>query len=161
MGQRLTGSLARGLSWVAAACLVVMMSITVVDVVLRGAFRQPVFGTYDIVEAMLVAAVFLALPEVFLRDQHVTVDVVDQLVPGFVARLLKIVAALLSLGFVAALGWNMIGPARDAWQFGETTLDLKLPIWLFWAPMLLGIAGSVAALVAFLLRAIEGGTDVG
>ena len=73
--------LARGLSWAGAACLVVMMGITVVDVVLRGTFRTPVFGTYDIVEVTLVGVIFLALPEVFLREQHVTVDVIDQIVP--------------------------------------------------------------------------------
>ena len=161
MGRRWMDGAARSLSRAASFCLVVMMGITVVDVVLRGAFRQPVFGTYDVVEVMLVAVIFLALPEVFLRDQHVTVDVVDQLVPAWATRLLKAAAALLSLGFVAALGWNMIAPARDAWQFGETTLDLKIPIWLFWAPMLLGIAASVAALIAFLFRTVGSGRNAG
>jgi TRAP-type C4-dicarboxylate transport system permease small subunit len=153
--------LARGLSWAGAACLVVMMGITVVDVVLRGTVRLPVFGTYDIVEVTLVGVIFLALPEVFLREQHVTVDVIDQVAPAPVTRALKMLAALATLGFVGVLGWNMLGPARDAWQFGETTLDLKIPIWIFWAPMLLGIAASVVAMLALLVRLAGARRDVG
>ena len=153
--------LARGLSWAGAACLVVMMGITIVDVVLRGTLRLPVFGTYDIVEVTLVGVIFLALPEVFLREQHVTVDVVDQVVPPPVTRALRMLAVLTTLGFVGVLGWNMLGPARDAWQFGETTLDLKIPIWVFWVPMLLGIAASVVAMLALLVRIAGAGRDVG
>jgi TRAP-type C4-dicarboxylate transport system permease small subunit len=152
--------LARGLSWAGAACLVVMMGITIVDVVLRGTLRLPVFGTYDIVEVTLVGVIFLALPEVFLREQHVTVDVIDQVVPPPVTRALKMLAVLTTLGFVGVLGWNMLGPARDAWQFGETTLDLKIPIWVFWVPMLLGIAASVVAMLALLARIAGAGRDV-
>ena len=152
---------ARGLSWAGAACLVVMMGITIVDVVLRGALRLPVFGTYDIVEVMLVGVIFLALPEVFLREQHVTVDVIDQVVPPPVTRALRMLAVLATLGFVGVLGWNMLGPARDAWQFGETTLDLKIPVWGFWVPMLLGIAASVVAMLALLVRIAGAGRDVG
>ena len=153
--------LARGLSWAGAACLVVMMGITVVDVVLRGTLRLPIFGTYDIVEMTLVGVIFLALPEVFLREQHVTVDVIDQVVPAPVTRALKMLAALATLGFVGVLGWNMLGPAHDAWQFGETTLDLKIPIWVFWMPMLLGIAASILAMLALLMRLAGARRDVG
>jgi TRAP-type C4-dicarboxylate transport system permease small subunit len=161
MLHRLMDRLARGLSWAAALCLVIMMGVTVVDVVLRGALRTPVFGTYDIVEVMLVGVIFLALPEVFLREQHVTVDVVDQIVRGWATQLLKIIGALLSLGFVAVLGWNMLGPAGDAWRFGETTLDLKIPVWVFWGPMLLGIAVSALAMIALLSRLLRERADVG
>jgi TRAP-type C4-dicarboxylate transport system permease small subunit len=152
--------LAQALSWAGAICLTVMMLATILDVGLRAVFGTPVFGTFEMVELMLVGVVFLALPEVFLKDQHVTVDVVDQVVPARVSRLLKSAAALLTLGFVAVLGWNMTGPALDAARFGETTLDLKLPIWIFWAPMLLGLAASLLAALVSLLRVIGGSGDV-
>jgi TRAP-type C4-dicarboxylate transport system permease small subunit len=159
--DHLVGRLARGLTWAAALCLVVMMAATVVDVVLRAAFNLPVFGTFEVVELTLVGVVFLALPEVFLKDQHVTVDVVDQVAAPGVVRLLKTAAALLTLAFVVVLGWNMLAPAGDAMRFGETTLDLKLPIWLFWTPMLIGMAASLVAVLAFLFRLLGGNPDVG
>jgi TRAP-type C4-dicarboxylate transport system permease small subunit len=138
-----------------------MMGATMVDVVLRATFNTPIFGTFEVVELALVGIVFLALPEVFLKDQHVTVDVIDQVVAPSVVRALKIVAAFLTLAFVTLVGWNMIGPAADAAKFGETTLDLKLPIWLFWAPMLIGMAASFVAVLAFLFRLLAPRRNVG
>jgi TRAP-type transport system small permease protein len=87
--------LTRLLSHAASICLVVMMGVTVVDVVGRWLFAIPIFGAFEVVGVMLVGTIFLALPETFLRDQHVTVDVIDNLVPAAAKRLLQVIAALL------------------------------------------------------------------
>ena len=158
--ERWAGWLARGLSWTAGLCLAVMMMVTIADVALRAAFNRPVFGAFEAVELLLVCVVFLALPKVFLNNDHITVDVIDQVAPAKVARTLKAVAALLTLVFVALLSWNMIGPAFDAMRFGETTLDLKAPIWVFWLPMLLGLGASLLGVLAVLRRVIGSSDDV-
>ena len=145
----------RLLSRTASGCLIVMMGVTVADVIGRSLFATPIFGAFEIVGIMLVGTIFLALPETFSRDQHVTVDIIDQAVPSSVRRACRIIAALLSLGFVAVMTWTMVRPASDALRFGEVTLDLKMPLWVFWGPMLLGMAASTAALVAFLVRLLR------
>ena len=72
---------ARLLTRVAAIFLLAMMALNVVDVGLRSGFNAPIFGTYEIIEFLLAAAAFLAIPEVFLRDQHITIELIDQVVP--------------------------------------------------------------------------------
>jgi TRAP-type C4-dicarboxylate transport system permease small subunit len=144
------------MSRLAGVCLVLMMAVTIADVLRRSLFGKPIFGSFEMVEIMMVASIFLALPETFYRDQHVTVDVVDQVVPVPVKRALQTLAALLSLALTAILAWNMVSPALDAMRYGETTLDLKMPLTVFWVPMLVGMALSALAMAVVLVRLVTG-----
>ena len=55
------------------------MLVTVADVLLRTFFGIPVRGVLELVELGLACTIFVALPAVFLRDEHLVVDVVDHL----------------------------------------------------------------------------------
>ena len=69
----LISAAARFVSRVAAVLLIGMVAINVADVALRSGLNAPIFGTYEIVELMLAAVAFLAIPEAFLRDQHIAI----------------------------------------------------------------------------------------
>ena len=143
-------ALARLLTRIAAVFLVAMMLINVVDVGLRTTINAPIFGTYEIVEFMLAAVAFLAIPEAFLRDQHITIELIDQVLPERVTDFLRAFGALCSMIFVGLLTWHMVRPALDYIEFNEITMDLQLP--LIWKAVLIitGIAVAVlAALVMF------------
>ena len=136
--------------WLASAFLAAMMLLTVADVVLRGAFNRPLRGTYELVELFLCATFFIALPAVFLRDDHIVVDSIDRYVPRLVPWL-KRIAGVITVVMLALMVWQGVIAARNAWSFGDVTADLSLPKILFWIPLLFGLAGgAVAALLATL-----------
>lgn len=142
---------ARFLTRVAAVFLLAMVAINVVDVGLRSGLNKPIFGTYEIVEFMLAAVAFLAIPEVFLRNQHITIELIDQIVPARVADWLRAIGSLVAVVFVTLLAWHMVQPALDFIEFDEITMDLQLPLIWKAALILTGIASAiVAALVLFL-----------
>ena len=90
---------------------------------------------------------FVALPAVFLRDDHIVVDSIDRYVPRAVPSLRRL-AGLLAVAMLALLTWQGAIRARDAWSFGDVTADLSLPRILYWIPLLFGLGGgAVAALV--------------
>jgi TRAP-type C4-dicarboxylate transport system permease small subunit len=135
---------------VAGVALLVMVLALVADVAMANLFRQPIVGTFDLVETTLVVLVFLGFPATFLRNGHIAVDVIDHLVsPDAVARL-KRLASLSSLAFLLFLAYQMLRPAYDAWQFGERKQELGLPLWVVWIPMIVGIVISAVALIAAL-----------
>lgn len=148
--------LARLLAWAAAAFLAAMMMVTVIDVVLRSVFNTPVFGTFDLVELFLVAAIFLALPETFRREEHVLVDLVDHVAPAGAVRWLRLLAAGLAVVFLALMLWHAIPPAKDTYVFGDRTLDLEIPRFLHWIPILLGLAAALLTALSLLFRAVGG-----
>jgi TRAP-type C4-dicarboxylate transport system permease small subunit len=141
-------------SAVAATALAVMVLAIVVDVAMANLFKQPISGTFDLVETTLVILVFMGFPATFLRNGHIAVDVIDHFVsPAAVARL-KWVAAAVSMFFLLFFAWQMASPALDAFKFGERKQELGLPLWVLWIPMILGFVLSAVALVAVLVPAL-------
>ncbi len=143
---------ARFLTRVAAVFLIAMVAINVVDVGLRSGFNAPIFGTYEIVEYMLAAVAFLAIPEVFLRDQHITIELIDQILPERVIDWLRAFGTIVAFVFVALLAWHMVQPALDYIEFNEITMDLQLPLIWKAALILTGITAAVVTAFVLLLR---------
>jgi len=143
--------LSRSVSWAAAAFIFAMMMVTVADVLLRSLFSLPIFGTFDLVELFLVAAIFLAVPETFRREEHVVVNVIDHLVPPRVTQTLRVTGIVLATGYLALILWNSVGPAYDTYRFGDETLDLGLPRFIHWIPILFGTAAAILVLLRVLL----------
>lgn len=129
-----------------------MMLVTVGDVALRAMFNVPIRGTAELVEFGLACAVFFGLPAVFLRDEHLVVDLVDQLAAPRVVRLLDLGGALVSLGVLAVMGWQMLPVARAMHEFGDVTSNLSIPKIYYWVPVLLGVFASAAATASFVAR---------
>jgi TRAP-type transport system small permease protein len=143
---------ARFLTRVAAVFLFGMMTINVIDVGLREGINAPIFGTHEIVVLMLAGVAFLAIPEVFLRDQHITIELIDQLIPARAAAWLRAFGSLCALVFVTLLAWHMVRPALDYIEFNEITMDLQIPVIWQAGLVLTGIAIAVVAAFVLLVR---------
>jgi TRAP-type C4-dicarboxylate transport system permease small subunit len=142
----------------AAIFLAGMLLLTVADVVLRTVFNYPLRGVYELIELMLAGSFFLALPCVFLRDDNILVNTIDEFVPRIVPAL-KRIALLLSVLTFAVLVWQGWDAAWDSYEFHDVTADLSLPKFWHWTIVLFGM--SLAALAAFfmLFRSDDKGVD--
>jgi TRAP-type C4-dicarboxylate transport system permease small subunit len=130
----------------AALCLSAMMLITVADVALRALANTPLRGTYEWVELLLTGTFFFALPAVFLRDENIVVNLVDDSLPRAVPWLKRFGLALAAviLAVMARQGWLS---ARDVYEFNDVTADLGIPkIWHYLA-LLIGVGGACAAAI--------------
>lgn len=151
----LISAAARFASRVAAVFLLAMVAINVADVGLRSGLNAPIFGTYEIVELMLAAVAFLAIPEAFLRDQHIAIELIDQVVSPRAVDGLRVFGTLCVLTFLALLTWHMVQPALDFVEFGEVTMDLRIP--MIWKAVLIlaGVGLSCVAVCAILVRDVS------
>jgi TRAP-type C4-dicarboxylate transport system permease small subunit len=129
-----------------------MVLLTVADLALRAFFSYPIQGMLELIELGLACTIFLALPAVFLRDEHLVVDVIDQFARPRVVRLLDLAGALVSLGVLVVMAWQMLPLARTMHEFGDVTSDLSIPKIVYWIPVLFGIAASALATLVFLAR---------
>ncbi len=128
-----------------------MMLLTVADVVLR-AFRMPIVGTFELIELGLACAVFLALPAVFLRGEHLVVDAVDYFARPATTRVLDLAGACVSLAVLAVMVFRMVPLARDMHELGDVSAMLAIPKIVYWIPVLLGIAVSALMTAVFIAR---------
>ena len=88
----------------------------------------------------LVAATFLGSPYVLIRKGHVGVDLVPTALGGRRRAALNVLAALLSLAFLAILTWSGWHYFHEAWQ-GRWTTDTvwALPLWIPLLPLPVGM----------------------
>ena len=137
--------------WTASVFLAAMMLLTVVDVTLRAVFNIPIRGTYELIELLLAYTFFVALPAVFLRDENIVVNVVDDLAPRWVPALKRLAAAL-AVVVLAVMAWQGWLAARDTIAFHDVTADLGLPRALHWIALLVGVIGAAVAALAMGFR---------
>jgi len=135
----------------AGLCLAGMMLLTVVDIALRSAFSTPIRGVYELVELLLAGTFFFALPAVFLRGEHIVVDLIDGIAPAYIP-LLKRIASMVGVAILALMAWRGALAARDTLMFGDVTADLGLPRIWHWAALLIGVLGACLAALGVALQ---------
>jgi TRAP-type C4-dicarboxylate transport system permease small subunit len=129
--------------WLAACALTILMLITVADVFLRYLFNSPVRGSYDMVESMLIVFVFNSMAAGFFLRRNVVIDLIDSAVGRRATAVLIRIADLLSVVCLGLLLWAMLGPALQAYDYGDRKLELNLPIYVLWILAFLGAAGTI------------------
>jgi TRAP-type C4-dicarboxylate transport system permease small subunit len=138
---------------VAAVVLFCLMALTCVDVVARYFFNSPVYGGFEITEMLLAVLIFSGLPLVTLRNEHVTVDVLDPITPQWLFRAQHVAACLVGLVSTAYLAWRLWLRASALHAAGETTAQLKFKLaYLTYAMSILMACTAVALLVLALRR---------
>jgi TRAP-type C4-dicarboxylate transport system permease small subunit len=127
------------------------MVFTTVAVVMRQAFDTPVLGVIDIMELALVGMIFIALPGVFLRDENVTVDVIDHFVPRKVRVVLRFFGLAVTLAFLVTVLIQTIPQMLDKWEYGEVTMTLGINRYIHWMPIIFGFSLSSIATVCVMI----------
>ena len=136
------------LEGVAGATLFGMMLLTTADVTGRYFFNSPILGAVELTQLMLAALVFLSLPVVCWRQEHISVDLLDAIFP---ARLIWVREVIVNLLVTAAL-WVMArrvwALAERAFEWGDVTEFLRIPY-----GYLIGLIAIMLALSALLTLA--------
>ena len=146
---RMARLLDRTLGYLLAALVFVMMVLTFVDVVGRQAFNAPVPAGFEVTELLMGYTVYLGLPLVCARQEHITIGLLDHLFKG-AARLTQGVV-LNGLFGVLTLIWT-----REVWihanklaSHNEILMFMKIPIAPFVYAMC--VFTLLAAVVFFVL----------
>ena len=149
MEARVARLLDHTLGYLLAALVFIMMLLTFVDVVGRQGFDAPVPAGFEITEILMGFTVYLGLPLVCARREHITIGLLDHLFKGKVRRVQGIV--LNTLFGVLTLVWT-----RELWVHAgklaaqsEILMFLKIPI----APFVYGMCALtlLSAVIFFIL----------
>ena len=147
------------LEWMAAVTLSLMALHVLADVIGRQLFGQPAPATTEVVAYYyMVAAVFLPLPFVELRNRSIAVDLFYNLFPRGLQRASIAVATLASAVFWGMLTFKASFDAIEAFEKGEMVDGTyTVPIWpmRFLLPLAFGLA-TVVVSMRFVEEAILG-----
>jgi TRAP-type C4-dicarboxylate transport system permease small subunit len=115
----------------AAAALFAIMALTAVDVVGRKFFAASLPGSLELTELLMVAVIFAGLPLVSLQGEHVVFDTMDRRLPAALLRVQRAVVDGLCGVALGGLAWLLWVKAGQMASYGDTTAQLKLPVWPF------------------------------
>lgn len=139
----------KALSVLACVFLFMMMAVTFVDVLGRYLFLKPLPAAYEIVSLMMPAIIFLALPLSVLRNSHVTVDLLDGIIPPRIVEYRSIMLDLFGSVTMTLLAWRLAIRSSDQHRYEEVSDELFLDLWPFSAAM--AVLCGITALV-FVVR---------
>lgn len=117
----------RSLGVITAITLFAMMALTFADVWGRYLLRQPVFGGYEVTEFLMGVLIFTALPLLCAREGHVTIDILDHVVPKRFARWQRLAVNLISAGALGVVSWQLFLQYGTLAANHEVTMTLKIP----------------------------------
>ena len=139
------------LAFVGMAALIGAIAIVVVDIIWRRIGGQSLVGAVVLTQFCVMAAASWAIPYAFSAHAHVTVDLIGKnrlrILFKTIDRLIPLLCAGL-MGFLFYLSW---GRAMEQWTYGDVSQNLAIPMILFWAFLLTGMAiSTLVCLVQFL-----------
>lgn len=153
LAARLPAACASLLHIIAGVLLFTMMILTTIDVIGRYIFTAPVPGAFEATEIMLVLIVFVGLPIVTARNQHVSVLLFYDRAPPFLTPILRVLARVLTAVAMGFAAWLLYGKAVELSAYGDTTVLLRIPLApVAFAAAALSAAATVVAVIAVFAR---------
>ncbi|MCG6904329.1 MAG: TRAP transporter small permease [Rhodobacter sp.] len=140
-------------TWLAAAVLFLLMTMTFADVVLRSVADNPIESATELTRFFMAIIVFSALPLVSWQGRHIVVDLMDPLFSRRMARFRDIAIDLICgviLFWPAKRVWDLAERARD---FGDVTEYLRFPQFVIgWFIAFFAFATAVVFVIRGLAR---------
>ncbi len=133
--------LALAMALLASLAMVGIVAIIVTGVTMRRFFNTPLHITEDVVGLMLSAVLFLGLPLVTLRSQHVRVSIVAEALKARFDTAMRIAAMLVGVLFFGWILLESIPWFEFAWKRGLKTETARLLLypWMAVLPLSIGL----------------------
>ena len=152
--DRMVAWVADGLCALGVLCVVAMMALTTADVIARYVFSSPTMWADEMASYLLIAIVCLGLDQNLRTDGHIRIDVVTNLVPSDVRRILGVFAYAVGVVFSIVLIEGTWTRFFNFWT--RNTLSdspLMTPMWIAMVPVVIGaVVFGLAAIWGFVLN---------
>jgi TRAP-type C4-dicarboxylate transport system permease small subunit len=125
--------------------LLLLMSLTFVDVVARYVFSRPLAGAFEMTELLLLVLIFAGLPLVTYSDEHAVMDFIDRpLGPRGTEVLQRLVQALCAAA-MGLLAWLVWLKADRIWAYRDATDVLRIVYgpFVYFMAVALALAGLI------------------
>ncbi|HEU4342596.1 MAG TPA: TRAP transporter small permease [Candidatus Binatia bacterium] len=147
MTRRLSLVTNRLLTYFGSIALALLMFLTVADVFGRYLFNQPIPGTFELTEMLMVLIVFLALGLAEHHNEHISLDLAYNHFTPMQKKVTDLVVDLVNLVVVAAITWQLYEYSVRMLDGNYTTAVLQLPIHPFVIAAVTGAAAYVLAII--------------
>lgn len=121
----------KGLSWLAAAVLTVLMFFTASDVCLRYVFNRPIVGGMEVSEYLMAALVSLCLAHTAYRKGHIGVDLLVTRLSEKAQAILNSITCFFGVILASLMTWQTVLFAFDMQAKQQASATLNIPAFPF------------------------------
>ena len=114
-----------------AAALVILgvMFIGVFQVIGRKLINLPVPGYVDIIEFVMTVFAFVSIAYTQRLGGHVRMEIILKRMRGRSLWVVELIGTLAVLAIVAILAWFGYEHFLRAWNIGDSSIDIEIPLW--------------------------------
>lgn len=152
--NKICGLVARILLIIGSSVLSVMMFLTMTDVVLRYVFGRPVSGAFEMVQYMMAIVIPFGIVFCAYEKSHVSVEVVFDLLPVRIQKILHCAASFIVLVLFLLTAWQNLLLLNETYETGYTSAVLYIPAYPFVGTIALGFVALSLVLVVDFLKAL-------
>ena len=127
--QKLADSASLFFANVAALILLILVALTCIDVVGRYFFSNPLTGAVELVRICMAGIIFFSFPLMFLRNDHIIVDLIPFFRRGWLAWGVSILLLIVTIVVAYKIGDRVYDYAVRAMEDNDTTEYLAIPRW--------------------------------
>lgn len=152
---RVLGSFTLACRTLAILLLALMSTLIILQVLGRNLFDLGMPWADELSRFSGVALVFLCIPILAERGQHVAVDMIPNMLPDRLRLFTVIMVEAMVLLFAVMSLWGLYAFLGRAWKFATPTLGI--PNWVFYAPAVIGMALLTLVTLVKLVTLLRGG----
>ena len=145
--------LERAMRWIAAVCLLAVMTIVFADVGARYFLNSPLTWSYDLIGMYLMPTLFyFVLSDTLAGQHHVAVDLLRPHMAPWFARCVELVGSAAMAAVFIAIGWIYL---QSGWEKYRTdALVLSVGQWPAWIPDAIVVVGAFSISLRLIGRAV-------
>ena len=136
--------------------LAAIVALTFVSIGLRAALSTTIPDWFDLSRLFLGIAIFWGIASTSYRNEHIQVDFFWEWLGPRGKRLVDFFATSVLLVFLAAFSWMLTYKVNSGFRSGESTFDVRLPVWPFHLLAALGIFLATVLVTIRLVRILRG-----
>ncbi len=155
--DRVAVPLSRTMDRIGRGILGLMVLLITLDVVLRYFFNRPIKGSYELIEFMMVALVFLGLAYTQTKKGHISITLLTVKLSPVQLSVIRSATNLLCLATFSIITWRCILQAETLRVDGITSDTLFIPNYPF---MWVVVFGSFLLCLVFLSDVIKSFNDI-
>ena len=117
------------LNLIAALVILAVMFIGVFQVFGRKLINLPVPGYVDVIEFVMTVFAFISIAYTQRLGGHVRMEIIIKRFRGRALWIVELLGTLTVFGIVAILAWFGYEHFLRAWNIGDSTIDIEIPLW--------------------------------
>ena len=122
----------------ACAALVLLVGVTFFGVIMRYCLGDPFVWQEEVQLALIIWVVFLGGRYAFVCGNHAAIDVIVEMVPERLQKIVSVLIAAVSLIILCYVGYQGIRYIMQMMRYNRVTNILKLPYSLVYLPLPIG-----------------------